>query len=78
MAPWQHVLFLAEDYRLEQCPVPEVGQQEVLVRVLAVGICMCWRLQVLCWSAYFWSRLVWVWQYACGCDSMHVGVAVCL
>jgi threonine dehydrogenase-like Zn-dependent dehydrogenase len=28
-----------EDYRLEEVPVPQVGPGEVLVRVLAVGIC---------------------------------------
>ena len=29
----------AHDYRLEEIPVPEIGPGEVLVRVLATGIC---------------------------------------
>ena len=33
------VVYGAEDYRLEQVPVPEIGPGEVLVRVLATGIC---------------------------------------
>lgn len=28
-----------EDYRLEEIPVPEIGPGEVLIRVLAAGIC---------------------------------------
>ena len=28
-----------EDYRLEEVPVPQVGPGEVLVRVLATGVC---------------------------------------
>ena len=28
-----------EDYRLEEAPVPKIGPDEVLVRVLAAGIC---------------------------------------
>ena len=64
--------------------MPEVGQQEVLVRVLAVGICAG---DSKCYAGvpYFWGRscvgvavCMWVWQYACGCGSMHVGVAVCM
>ena len=29
----------AQDYRLEEVPVPRVGPEEVLVRVLGAGIC---------------------------------------
>ena len=29
-----------EDYRLSEVPVPEIGPGEVLVRVLATGVCV--------------------------------------
>jgi len=32
-------VYAPEDYRLEEVPVPEIGPGEVLVRVLATGIC---------------------------------------
>lgn len=48
-------MHLSEDYRLEQCPVPEVGEQEVLVKVLAVGIC-AGDAKCYAGAPYFWGR----------------------
>ena len=43
-----------EDYRLEEVDVPQVGPEEVLVRILAVGICAS---DIKCYSgaALFWG-----------------------
>ena len=42
------------DYRLEKRPVPEVGDGDVLIRVLAVGICAG---DAKCFAGvpYFWG-----------------------
>lgn len=32
-------ILILGDFRLEHIPVPDVGDEEVLIRVLAVGIC---------------------------------------
>ena len=42
---------------MEQCPVPEVGEQEILVKVLAVGICAG---DAKCYAGvpYFWGKTV--------------------
>lgn len=36
---WAVKVYKPDDYRLEQVPVPRIGPYEVLVRVLATGIC---------------------------------------
>lgn len=51
----------AEDYRLEKCAVPEVGEGELLVKILAVGICAG---DAKCFAGvpYFWGKvypLIW-------------------
>ena len=43
------------DYRLESRPVPEVGEGEVLVRVLAVGIC-AGDSKCFAGAPYFWGE----------------------
>jgi NADPH:quinone reductase-like Zn-dependent oxidoreductase len=43
------------DYRLEKCPVPEVGEEEVLVRVLAVGVCSS-DAKCFAGAAYYWGE----------------------
>ena len=45
----------AGDYRLEECPIPEVGEEEVLVRVLAVGVCSS-DAKCYAGAAYYWGR----------------------
>ena len=46
--------FATEDYRIETRPVPEIGDGEVLVKVLAVGICAS---DVKCYNgaSYYWG-----------------------
>ncbi len=48
------VCYGPEDYRLEECPVPEIGPEEVLVRVEAVGICAS-DLKCYQGAALFWG-----------------------
>ena len=43
------------DYRLEQCPIPEVEEEEVLVRVLAVGVCSS-DAKCFAGAAYYWGK----------------------
>ena len=45
------------DYRLEECPIPEVGEEEVLVRVLAVGVCSS-DAKCFAGAAYYWGEWV--------------------
>ena len=50
------------------------------MKVLAVGICAG---DSKCYAGVPYLSTsgvghVWVWQYVCGCGSMHVGVAVCM
>ncbi len=55
MALGKHGLFLtAEDYRLEEVSVPEIGEQEILVKVLAVGIC-AGDAKCFAGAPYFWG-----------------------
>ena len=46
---------LPEDYRLEQCAVPEVGEEELLVKVLSVGIC-AGDAKCYAGAPYFWGK----------------------
>ena len=46
----------SEDYRLEKCEVPEVGEQEMLVKVLAVGIC-AGDAKCYAGAPYFWGKV---------------------
>lgn len=43
-----------EDYRLETCPVPEITDDEVLVKILAVGIC-AGDAKCFAGAPYFWG-----------------------
>lgn len=42
------------DYRVETRPLPEVGEEEVLVKVLAVGIC-AGDAKCFAGAPYFWG-----------------------
>ncbi len=46
---------ISEDYRLEECAVPEIGEGEMLVKILAVGICAG---DAKCYAGvpYFWGK----------------------
>lgn len=46
---------LSDDYRFEIRPIPDIGDDEVLVKVLAVGICAG---DAKCFSGvpYFWGK----------------------
>ena len=46
--------FATEDYGIESHPVPEISDGEVLVKVLAVGICAS---DVKCYNgaSYYWG-----------------------
>ncbi len=51
-----YVLLLSVgDYRIETIPVPEVGEREVLVKVLAVGICAS-DVKCYCGASYYWGQ----------------------
>ena len=43
------------DYRVERRPLPEVGEGEVLVRVLAVGVC-AGDAKCFAGAPYFWGQ----------------------
>ena len=58
LEPWSEFHYLSPspgDYRLEQRAVPEVGPEEVLVRVLAVGIC-AGDAKCFAGAPYFWGE----------------------
>ena len=40
---------------MEECPIPEVGDEEVLVRVLAVGVCSS-DAKCFAGAAYYWGK----------------------
>ena len=44
-----------DDYRMESRPIPDIGDDEILVKVLAVGICAG---DAKCFSGapYFWGK----------------------
>ena len=46
---------LPGDYRVEECAVPEVGEGEVLVKTLAVGIC-AGDAKCYAGAPYFWGE----------------------
>jgi hypothetical protein len=48
------------DYRVERRPLPEVGEGEVLVRVLAVGIC-AGDAKCFAGAPYFWGQWAGFW-----------------
>ena len=48
---------LLGDYRYESRPVPAVGEGEVLVRVLSVGIC-AGDAKCYAGAPYFWGELL--------------------
>ena len=43
------------DYRVEERPIPEIGEEEVLVKVLAVGIC-AGDAKCFAGAPYFWGK----------------------
>lgn len=45
-----------DDYRVETRPLPEINDEEVLVKVLAVGIC-AGDAKCYAGAPYFWSKL---------------------
>ena len=45
------------DYRCERRPVPEVGREEVLIRVLAVGVCAS-DTKCFAGAPYYWGVCV--------------------
>ena len=55
LAPLLIDVVSAEDYRLETRPIPEISDEEVLVKILAVGICAG---DAKCFSGapYFWGE----------------------
>lgn len=52
------VCYAPEDYRIETRPVPEIGEGEVLVKVLAVGIC-AGDAKCYAGAPYFWGSKTW-------------------
>ena len=48
---------MLEDYRLEEVDVPEVGEEELLVKVLAVGIC-AGDAKCFAGAPYFWGEIL--------------------
>ena len=56
------VLRIKEDYRLETRPVPSVEEGEVLVKVLAVGVC-AGDAKCFAGAPYFWGMLLAVLEY---------------
>ena len=44
-----------EDYRLETRPIPEISDEEVLVKILAVGIC-AGDAKCFAGAPYFWGK----------------------
>ena len=51
----QRLFGTAGDYRVEERPVPEIGDGEVLVKVLAVGIC-AGDAKCFAGAPYFWGE----------------------
>ena len=51
-----YVCMYVGDYRLEECPIPEVGDEEVLVKVLAVGVCSS-DAKCFAGAAYYWGEV---------------------
>ncbi len=45
-----------EDYRLEDVSLPEVEEEEVLVRVLAVGVC-AGDTKCFAGAPYYWGEM---------------------
>ena len=60
-------MFSAGDYRLEERPIPEIGEGEVLVRILAVGIC-AGDAKCFAGAPYFWGEKLY---RCCGVGSSH-------
>ena len=58
------------DYRLEECPIPEIGEEEVLVKVLAVGVCSS-DAKCFAGAAYYWG------EGKCVCVCVCAGGALC-
>ncbi len=52
-----HHSCLSGDYRVEEVGVPEVGEGELLVKVLAVGIC-AGDAKCFAGAPYFWGECV--------------------
>lgn len=64
------ILFLG-DYRQEVCAVPEVEEEEVLVRTLAVGIC-AGDAKCFAGAPYFWGEPVSIEQVYLYGDCEHL------
>lgn len=43
------------DYRIEERPIPEIGEGDVLVKILAVGIC-AGDAKCFAGAPYFWGE----------------------
>ena len=43
------------DYRVEERPIPEIGEGDVLVKILAVGIC-AGDAKCFAGAPYFWGK----------------------
>ena len=50
-----HLFQCTGDYRLEERPIPEIGEGDVLVRILAVGIC-AGDAKCFAGAPYFWGE----------------------
>ena len=48
-------LYCLGDYRVEERPIPEVGEGDVLVKILAVGIC-AGDAKCFAGAPYFWGK----------------------
>lgn len=52
---FQDTKYVVGDYRIEECPIPDIGEEEVLVKVLAVGVCSS-DAKCFAGAAYYWGE----------------------
>ena len=55
LSPSSNTFGTAGDYRVEERPIPAISDSEVLVRVLAVGIC-AGDAKCFAGAPYFWGE----------------------